>query len=395
MRFGKKLALQQQEDVSGAPYLSHKPMKEAINRTVRELRLYQAKLQDMEQARGGFMPLAPGGGGSSGSGATPGEASTNLAADLQELEDRVSSLDKQLFAQVDKDLSKLLGHVRFGEATISKILLGVQGEAMHMGLLMEESQLRELQKKLPGVAPDNLQGLVRQMLDLQIQCDPVGMCQRLSELTTEFNSLVEEVNQHSQYLEINVAGFRKLLKRHEKQIPVKFRARQMPFLGFHRLVTHTSHKLLEVCRQLGQVIGDAWQKLFDANGEYSNLPDMTEVKGLGPECEMVLKVQKQLKAQTEVSGAFVNGLDVGLVHQAPGLLYPKPEVPSQQYQHQNYKNQQQQLQQLNQLHSAQANYFNFNQYDASVGSMNLADPQQVCASYWLANAAASALNKPQ
>jgi len=316
MRFGKKLALQVMDDQSGAPYLSHKPMKEAINRTVRELRLLQAATQGN------------------------GDAGANMAASkpagLAELEERVSFLDHQLFLLVDEDLERILKHIRVGEAHLSRQLVEFQDLAKDAGLLIGEAQLSRLARTLPCSLEDH-SALCRNLLALKIHHDPMGTAQQLQILSAMFNNLADMANQHGQYMEINVAGFRKLLKRHEKQIPQRFRSRHMPCLGFHRLVTRTSKQLLEVVRQLGAMLTDAWQRLpavvagvgagskpkpgndtAMASTRLPQQPELQEPKGLGPECEMVLHIQKQLKEPRNKQ----------TMQPATGMLYPKPVIQS-------------------------------------------------------------------
>uniref|UniRef100_A0A7S0FCH2 SPX domain-containing protein n=1 Tax=Pyrodinium bahamense TaxID=73915 RepID=A0A7S0FCH2_9DINO len=339
------------EDQSGAPYLSHKPMKEAINRTVRELRLYQAKCQGSEAVwRGGAALgfMAPGGGGGDLVPAASRE-------ELRELEDRIYVLDRDLFSLVDADLARILSHVRLGEAHLATRIVAMQGAAKQAAVLIEESQLQRLECILPQ-APEDRSVLSRQLLELKVRSDPLGVAKQLQEISTQHNNLVDAANQHSQYIEINVAGFRKLLKRHEKQIPQKFRSRHMPCLDFHRLVTHTSRQLLELTRQLGSVVADSWQLLslaIDARGrthteaaaQASKLcrqrPELHEVKGLGPECEMVLHIQRQLKEP--MNGQMIQ-LAANFNGPSPGFLYPKPAVPARganaQHQHQHQHQQQ-------------------------------------------------------
>mmetsp|Transcript_98083 Transcript_98083/g.316287 ORF Transcript_98083/g.316287 Transcript_98083/m.316287 type:complete len:363 (-) Transcript_98083:370-1458(-) len=337
MRFGKKLALQVMDDQSGAPYLSHKPMKEAINRTVRELRLYQAKCQGSDAAWRGGSAFCPG--AQSAAGALAAASPQELA----ELEERVSALDRQLFGLVDEDLARILAHVRLGEAQLALRVAALQSSAKEAGVLVEEPQLQLLERALP-FAPEERSALCRQLLELKMRSDPLGMAKHIQDLSLQYNSLVDLANQHSQYMEINVAGFRKLLKRHEKQIPQKFRSRPMPCLGFHRLVTHTSRQLLDLARQLGGVIADAWQRLpaaiasgagsrAKACGEAavqatqlcSQRPELQEPKGLGPECEMVLHIQRQLKEPMSGQVMLFSG---GFDGASPGFLYPKPAVPA-------------------------------------------------------------------
>jgi len=268
-------------------------MKEVMNRTVRELRLLHAETQ--------------------GNGDVGANMAVSTPAGLAELEERVSSLDHQLFLLVDEDLERILKHIRIGEAHLSRQIIEFQDLAKDAGLLIGEAHLSRLERTLPFSLEDH-SALCRNLLALKIHHDPIGTAQQLQDLSAMFNNLADMANQHGQYMEINVAGFRKLLKRHEKQIPQRFRSRHMPCLGFHRLVTRTSKQLLEVVRQLGAMLTDAWQRLpavvagvgagskpkpgndtAMASTRLPQQPELQEPKGLGPECEMVLHIQKQLK----------------------------------------------------------------------------------------------------
>jgi len=324
MRFGKKLALQVLDDRSGAPYVSHKPMKEVINRTERELRLLQAATQGNGDAGAHMVAFTPAG--------------------PAELEERVSSLDHQLFLLVDEDVERILKHIRIGEAHLSRQIVEFQDLAKDAGLLIGEAQLSRLERTLPCSLEDH-SALCRNLLALKIHHDPMGTAQQLQDLSAMFNKLADMANQHWQYMEINVAGFRKLLKRHEKQIPQRFRSRHTPCLGFHRLVTRTSRQLLEVVHHLDAMLTDAWQRLpavvagagagskpktggetAMASNRLPQRPKLQEPKGLGPECEMVLHIQKQLK---EPRNKQITQLPTGFsVSPSLGMLYPKPVIQS-------------------------------------------------------------------
>lgn len=325
MRFGKKLALQVMDDQTGAPYLSHKPMKEAINRTVRELRLYQARIQGTEQAW-------QEGGGVATTGANAGLAPPT-PGELNELEERIASFDRQLFQLVDEDLVRIYGHVRLGESGLQGRLATLQGQLLESGLLVEEQQLQRLESVLPQVSEDRTE-LCKQLLALRVRSDPMATATDLQSLALEYNMLVESASQHSQYLEINVAGFRKLLKRHEKQIPQKFRSRPMPCLGFHRLVTHTSRHLLALTQQVMALLVDARHRFDElvpaddaarvkaVSGQWHELQ---ELRGLGPECEMVLNIQRQLK---DPMNSQLLQVAADFTGPCPGFLYPKPGIPA-------------------------------------------------------------------
>jgi len=320
MRFGKKLALQVTADQSGAPYLSHKAMKEAINRTVRELRLYQSKSQNYEAwQNGNILP--------EGEAATPRE--------LAEIEGSIVALDQQLFTLVDDDLRRIFAHVRKTEQQLGQGLSDLQNLAIQMGALVEEEQLNRLERTLPS-APESRAALCEKLLELRIKSNPSCMAEQLEDLVTQYNNFVEQSNEHLQYLEINVAGFRKLLKRHEKQIPQHFHARRMPFLDFHCLVTHTSRQLAKLVVQFGGIVGDTKRRLEadvahahqEVAKQVSQIPDIQELRGLGPECAMVLEIQKQIK---DPMNSQLLRMAAGMNGAAPaGLLYPKPgnQVPS-------------------------------------------------------------------
>jgi len=303
MRFGKKLALQVIDDQSGAPYLSHKLMKEAINKTVRELRMYQSRLQGSEIAwRDGVVH-------DSEAIALPGE--------LKQLEARISDLDRQLFLVVDEDLLRILEHVRASEAYLAQCMGLLQNEAVQTGMLVKDAQIQKLEKILP-VKTESPQALCQQMLELRIRTAPMEVKASLEALSLQYNDTVDATNRHSQYLEINVAGFRKLLKRHEKQIPVDFCSRPMPFLGFHQIVTRQSIQLMDDVKLFGAILEDAWSRLVASNAQ-SGLqcakPELTEVKSVGAECQMILQIQKELKNARHNPGLG-----------GPAILYPNPRL---------------------------------------------------------------------
>lgn len=305
MRFGKKLALQVTEDQSVAPYLSHKLLKEAINKIVREFKEHQAKAQNSAVAWSAGHMLAE-----ANAGATPDE--------LRQLEATVFALEQQLFDLVDDDLARILDHIRLSEAYLAQQIGILQNASMQAGLLCEESQLLRLEKSLP-VKPQSRTVLWEQVLELRIRSDPVESAKRFDQLAMQYNDLVDVANRHTQHLEINVAGFRKLLKRHEKQIPRNFHAHPTPYFGFHRLVTARTQQLLEILRQFEAALEDAQQRLRNTAasfGQHFTQTPLNQFKRFGAECQMVLEIQKQLK------GTCTPYLATAL---AEGMVYPKPQ----------------------------------------------------------------------
>lgn len=292
MRFGKKLALRQGDDATGAPYISHRPMKEALNKMVRELRFGASKSADIPNSCP--EPCDPGDEGA---------------------RERVLALDQELFALIEHDMGEILRHIRQQESDLGDQLSALQDSALKCGLLCEEDTLEQFGSALPFASWD-LTETCQHILCLQIASDPAAFAQRFETVVREYNSFAEEVNQHAQYLEINVAGFRKLLKRHDKQIPRSFHARPAPFLGFHRLVTRTSRHLIDLANEFRDILVDA-RKRMQVQGR--NPSALEEVKGLGAECLMVLKIKKQIKDSGHMASFTSEAHDAG-----PGLLYPKP-----------------------------------------------------------------------
>eukprot|EP00747_Dinoflagellata_sp_TGD_P206585 gnl/TRDRNA2_/TRDRNA2_80276_c0_seq1.p1 gnl/TRDRNA2_/TRDRNA2_80276_c0~~gnl/TRDRNA2_/TRDRNA2_80276_c0_seq1.p1 ORF type:complete len:349 (+),score=61.19 gnl/TRDRNA2_/TRDRNA2_80276_c0_seq1:52-1098(+) len=317
MRFGKKLALQVTDDVAGAPYLSHKLMKEAINKTVRELRVLQGHIQSPE--RGPWL----------GEDASQGPWAEEMAA----LEKHVEALDGQLFDLVDEDLTRILAYIRTVEQQLEEGLAKLQSLAACLGIMVEESQLQSLESVLP-VTVASRSFLCESLLELRFLSDPAGMWTEFAELVKEYNVLIDAMNAHCQYLEINVAGFRKLLKRHEKQIPKKYHTRHTPYLGFHKLVTHTSRQILELITQFGKVMVDSQSRIASlamrANAEgrlgaldfarFRSQPDFHVLKNLGAECQMALDISRQLKNLGKRQALPL----CTTTEAAPGFLYPKP-----------------------------------------------------------------------
>eukprot|EP00429_Kryptoperidinium_foliaceum_P033230 CAMPEP_0176156214 /NCGR_PEP_ID=MMETSP0120_2-20121206/79845_1 /TAXON_ID=160619 /ORGANISM="Kryptoperidinium foliaceum, Strain CCMP 1326" /LENGTH=319 /DNA_ID=CAMNT_0017493423 /DNA_START=14 /DNA_END=973 /DNA_ORIENTATION=- len=310
MRFGKKLALQVMDDASGAPYVSHKAMKEAISRAVRELRLYQARLQQTDL-----------GWKDDGTSCSTTDMRLPTPAELSEMEARVTAFDEELFAIVDDDLFRILAHAQDCETLFSARLARLQGGLVRAGLLMEEAQLQRLETLMPAAQGDK-PSLCQRVLEFRICAAPVDAFRAQQSLAVEYNAAVEVANQHAQYLELNVAGFRKLLKRHEKQIPQPFRSRPGPFLGFHRLVSHRCRSMLDFLRQVKSVLALAREIFEQALPSADAAPDvdmewveLEELRGLGPECETVLSIRRQLREHTG-----------GVPRQVVSSMYPKPGV---------------------------------------------------------------------
>eukprot|EP00440_Ansanella_granifera_P019969 gb/GFBE01021699.1/.p1 GENE.gb/GFBE01021699.1/~~gb/GFBE01021699.1/.p1 ORF type:complete len:379 (+),score=83.84 gb/GFBE01021699.1/:3-1139(+) len=305
-------------------------MKEAINKTVRDLRLYQSKSQALENWKAG-LPLPE------------GEA-LPTQDELSKLEAQIKDLDKELFQIVEEDLEQIFLHIRQSEVSLEAGITGLQQEALQIGLLMEEAQLRRLKEILP-VAIEDPAEMCQRLLEMRLAQDLGGMAEQISDLLARYHQYLDQFDEHTQYLEINVAGFRKLLKRHEKQVPQQFHASRKPCLGFHRLVTKSSRQLVDLSVMFGAVLGDALDRMrcLLSSGLHqtesapraariiAQMPESRAPKGLGPECQMVLQIQVQLQEPT-LHSMMPNAGPVD-------FLYPKPNVPADRHQQQQQQQQ--------------------------------------------------------
>merc|ERR1719174_872674 len=228
-----------------------------------------------------------------------------MQEELSNLETQLLLHDHEFFDIIEKDIVRISEHILLSEAYLLQQTGLLQKAAMQAGFVWDELQIQKLERSLP-VKAQNRTVLCQQILALRMQIAPKEMIIKLQELITQYNDIAAVANQYTQYLEVNVAGFRKLLKRHEKQIPWQFHARRAPFCGYHRLVTHRSHQFLETLQQLGVALRDARCRIdveiiggctsVDFGSQPSHLH---ESQGFGPECQMVLEIQRQLKSGIE------------------------------------------------------------------------------------------------
>jgi hypothetical protein len=324
MRFGRKLALQVTQDQSNAPYLSYKAMKEAINRTVRELRLYQSKKQALENWQAGHV--------SENEVLSGSDGLCTIAAQMKEY-------DKTLHDIVQEDIKRIYAKIREYEDHLKAELFNIQALALNIGLMMEAAQVSAFEKMLP-VRPESREAFCQKLIELRMSEDPSSMAASMLEISTMYSNFLVELNAYTQYLEVNVAGFRKLLKRHDVQIPLEFRYFKLPDLGFHALVTTSSFELIELGTLFGAVIVDGVQRLARVldrlsvcNGTSSttvesmrraqlilkSIPNLEAPQGFGPECKLVLEIQQMLMDPISQE-LMCNAGNAGFLYPRPGVI---------------------------------------------------------------------------
>ncbi|KAF4688109.1 hypothetical protein FOZ60_003172 [Perkinsus olseni] len=218
MRFGRKLALALQNDTEDAPFISHKHLKEILSRQVREIRA----LDDMD------------------------DKETQEAASSKET---IRIMDGHFFATLDADIDAMLTYIGTKQESLARSVAALVVRAQQAGLLDQENQppngtlLSTLTQVC--VVMSQLGGLLSGYL---VQCAAYSQLTMIlsgslalgMDLARELETVTEEANKLLAYIDINVAGMRKLLKQHDKQIPAQYQKRPVgsaPYTNHHRLLT--------------------------------------------------------------------------------------------------------------------------------------------------------------
>ncbi|KAF4729862.1 hypothetical protein FOZ63_001820, partial [Perkinsus olseni] len=218
MRFGRKLALALQNDTEDAPFISHKHLKEILSRQVREIRA----LDDMD------------------------DKETQEAASSKET---IRIMDGHFFATLDADIDAMLTYIGTKQESLARSVAALVVRAQQAGLLDQENQppngtlLSTLTQVC--VVMSQLGGLLSGYL---VQCAAYSQLTMIlsgslalgMDLARELETVTEEANKLLAYIDINVAGMRKLLKQHDKQIPAEYQKRPVgsaPYTNHHRLLT--------------------------------------------------------------------------------------------------------------------------------------------------------------
>lgn len=277
MRFGKKLFLHMAGDESGAPYLSNKQLKEVINQIVRELRQWKQAASSQGAQDGALRRCL----GSLMHGEPPGLPAPMLSPlEVNSMKHAIKDLNKHFFVIIDSDLDSILNHIVLTESEVINKAALMQEEAIAAGIAFNDRQIRALERVLMCRIRDKKHWVATMVRDA-IEQNPTRMAERIALVNAKFSALAATVNAHVAYLEINVAGFRKLLKRHDRQVPKEFHHRPSPFLGYHNIVTPDFEAL-------HREVADFRQTLVELSIEHGIDLAVEEVQDWGPECQMVM-----------------------------------------------------------------------------------------------------------
>lgn len=309
MRYGKKLFLLMDGDTSGAPYISNKALKEILNQAVRELRqLEQANLKFMQIDRNSIADF--------------GQVYNTMVdaneVSMQRMQNSVRDHNLRFFQVIDEDLEKIRPHAKMREHDFRHELKQLRQHAQKIRITMSKNEFTTLEKQLGGAISDRHLWVMGTM-QVMYKEDRVGFLRHFNELITRYNSFIDAVNLHFQYIEVNVAGYRKLLKRHDRQIPKQFHNRQGPFIGYHALAPASMMRLREHCVNFHNLLACTHQFIENmthipqlntapTNPQFGNLtydqqvPDLvavTEVKEFGAETSAVVNLQGKLRGMTQ------------------------------------------------------------------------------------------------
>jgi hypothetical protein len=177
MRYGKKLALcLQDEQNSTKPFISHKAWREVLSVAAREHR-GGCDIDVIVKYDAQFLAL--------------------LRSDVEQI--------SKYCQQVERDIATSLEELTV-KADQSGITL--EGPVARMALEIHKTLIESSYPLLHNATATSLRSLWSQLATL------------VSEVCNTFNDLAWKFQQHSNYLEVNIAGFRKTIKQRGKQIPV-------------------------------------------------------------------------------------------------------------------------------------------------------------------------------
>ncbi|CAD7927802.1 unnamed protein product [Amoebophrya sp. A120] len=195
MRYGKKLALHRNRNPE-APYVNHKFLKTSIERMV----------QQVKRGR----------------------------------RDLVQSQDDFFFQMVESDVVKLCEYVHQRLHLFATRMAHLQHSGTQIGFVLTEEKMVDLAEKFNCKRDD-----IDKMIDcVAAESDKCGADEKrehdmlLGQTVAEAGSLTTAVNLLTDYLEINVAGFRKLLKQRTKQFgSLSYRSNvHKGYVAYHDLV---------------------------------------------------------------------------------------------------------------------------------------------------------------
>eukprot|EP00392_Amoebophrya_sp_AT5.2_P014601 g14762.t1 len=126
----------------------------------------------------------------------------------------VAAQDREFFDQVDRDVEALKSHIHRKVGELQLCAKNLQQQGMQLGFLLTEETVVTVAAEINCDRKDI--GRIVEFLSERAGASE-SMVRQLEGVSQLLNSTVSELNHLTDYVEINVAGFRKLLKQRAKQ----------------------------------------------------------------------------------------------------------------------------------------------------------------------------------
>ncbi|EEQ98158.1 hypothetical protein Pmar_PMAR001973 [Perkinsus marinus ATCC 50983] len=158
-------------------------------------------------------------------------------------------MDGHFFATMDSDVEAMLTYIGTKQEGLARGVAALVVRAQQAGLIDQDGQppnamfsstlsqvcvvMSQLGSLLSGY-------LVQCAAYSQLTMILSGSLALAADMARELEVVTEEANELLSYIDINVAGMRKLLKQHDKQIPVEYQKRPIgspTYIRHHRLLT--------------------------------------------------------------------------------------------------------------------------------------------------------------
>ncbi|KAF4680149.1 hypothetical protein FOZ60_013993 [Perkinsus olseni] len=244
MRFSKRLALAMQEGT--LPYLSQKTIKHHLVGLEKLAKTFakQNELLGTESMASLIIFVNT-------ERARYGIPQRDVLLTLEEIRYQ----DGEMFSVVDRDIECIKGAIEELEVTLMHEITQWISNANHGGLLLAERQVECAPQK-------NGQKLAQALVSYHVKSlGTEAACSWVESYVRSYSTFHEHLTKLMDYVDVNLAGFRKLLKRHDKNIPKIFHARDTPFLGFHSIVTRVTMKVFVVAVKIHTLLRECLDEI--------------------------------------------------------------------------------------------------------------------------------------
>ncbi|CAD7928302.1 unnamed protein product [Amoebophrya sp. A25] len=246
MRYGKKLALHRNANRDRAPYINHKYLKTTIERMVQQLK----RGKDVAQQ------------------------------------------DVLFFEAVEMDLARLNEYIGQKLLLLEETMSDLQTKGTACGFILTEDMVSALSERLQCERND-----IDQIVDHLSRNSPDADC--MVALANEVNAFLRQLNALTDFVEINCAGFRKLLKQRAKQFAaLNYQAQttnKRSLISYHTLC-HPAHlSLIQAIHVYIPALEDFLKrKAAQGCSELEEQVNLIDCVMLGEECTAVLHMRDRL-----------------------------------------------------------------------------------------------------